>query len=273
MTCETTTTPTEAPTWADTLPHFSVSEKGNRITAPPLNTPGMFGFVAVVTFVLWMPSAIGTAVFFHGVSEHNPPAAWQWVLTILYTFLPTMLIGLTADAARDRFGQRATANRIAAIPPFAGVAVGLLIVALWVGGFRGGVIALASVASSVGAGIATIAAWAGIRYTRKRQAWMAAMRQYGKRSPGALRDVTFLEQWNDSQPLFRVIVEYTTESGARRATANMVTTTKRVPRPGTAVVVMRAPHDPHGEVLIELDFTKQPKFDRNSAKYSQPTGD
>ncbi|MCV7289396.1 hypothetical protein H7J87_29110 [Mycolicibacterium wolinskyi] len=262
----------ESPAWEDTLPHFSVSEKGNRITAPPLDAPGMLGFFAVVTFVLWIPSGAGAALFFYGVREQNPPAVWQWVASVLYTFLPGLLIGLTADQARDRFGQRTTANRIAAIPAFSGVGVGLLIVALWVGGFDGGIIALASVACWAGAAIATTSAWAGIRYTRRRQAWMASMRQYGIRTPGVLRDVTFLERWSDSRPLFTVVVEFAAESGAQRVTANMVTTTRRVPRPGAAVVVTRAPHDPHGEVLIEFDFTKEPEFDRNAAKYTQPSG-
>lgn len=262
----------EGPAWEDTLPHFSVSEKGNRITAPPLDAPGMLGLFAVVTFVLWIPSGAGAALFFYGVREHSPPAVWQWVATVLYTFLPGLLIGLTADEARNRFGQRTTANRIAAIPAFAGVAVGLLIVALWVGGFDGGIIALASVACWIGATVATTTAWAGMRYTGRRQAWMASMRHHGSRTPGVLRDVTFLERWSDSQPLFTVVVEFATETGTRRVTANMVTTTKRVPRPGAAVVVTRAAHDPHGEVLIELDLTKQPEFDRNSAKYSQPSG-
>ncbi|MHC9293620.1 hypothetical protein ACRCUN_14190 [Mycobacterium sp. LTG2003] len=262
----------ETPAWEDTLPHFSVSEKGNRITAPPVDAPGMLGLFAVVTFVLWIPSGAGAALFFYGVSEHNPPAVWQWIATVLYTFLPGLLIGLTADEARDRFGQRTTANRIAAIPAFSGVGVGVLIVALWVGGFSGGIIALTSVACWAGAMIATMSAWAGIRYTRRRHAWMASMRHYGSRQPGVLREVTFLERWSDSRPLFTVVVEFATESGAQRVTANMVTATKRVPRPGAAVIVTRAPHDPHCEVLIELDFAKQPQFDRDSAKYAQPSG-
>lgn len=270
MTGETTTTPPEAHTWEDTMPHFSVSEKGNRITAPPLNAPGMLGFVAVVTFVLWIPSGAGAALFFWGVSEHNPPAVWQWIVTVLYTFLPALLIDLTSDEARDRIGQRATANRVAAIPAFAGGAVGLLIAALWVGGFSGGIIALASVVSSMGAAIATVTAWAGLRYARRRQTWMASMHHNGMRIPGVLREVTFLQKWSGGNPQFRVTVEFVGQPGPVSVTANMVTTKRRVPLRGTAVVVTRALDDRHSEVLIEL--ADNPEFDRAHAKYEQPSG-
>lgn len=264
----------EAPIWEDTLPHFSTSEKGNRITALPLNSPGMLGFITIVTFALWVPASAAGTLFFHNAirPESGAPEAWQGILIVLYSFLPCILIGTTSDEARDRFGQRKTANRVAAIPAFAGVAVGLLIAGLWVGGFRGGIIALASVLCSLGAGGATLAAWAGIRKTRRRQAWISSMRHYGKRSPGVLRGVDFLQKWSRSDPQFTVIVEFTGESGPQRINANMTTTTCRVPQPGSPVVVTLAPDDPHGEVLIELDYTNTPEFDPNHAKYSQPSG-
>jgi hypothetical protein len=45
-----------------------------------------------------------------------------------------------------------------------------------------------------------------------------------------------------------------------------------VPLPGTVVVVYRAPGDPQGEVLIELDRTAHPEFDPEHSKYEQPSG-
>lgn len=271
MTREIARSDNETPTWEDTVPHFSISEKGNRITAPPLDAHGILGFVAVVAFVLWIPAATAGALYFHGLSQHTDPAFWQGVLIVLYTFLPTMLTDLTSDEARDRIGQKATANRVAAIPAFAGVGVGLLLAALRVDGVGGGVLALASVASSVGAALVSLAAWRGIRYTRKRQAWMAWLRHSGTRSPGILREVAFLNRWSSGQPQFRVIVEYASEAGPQWLTANMTTITGRVPQPGAAMLVSRAPHDPAAEPLIELDYADRPRFDPDHAKYEQPS--
>lgn len=265
---------TEPPTWEDTLPHFSTSQKGDRITALPLNAPGMFGFFAVVTFVLWVPTSAAGALFYHHASrpESDGPQAWHAILIVLYSFLPCILTGNTSDEARDRFGQRKTANRVAAIPAFAGLAVGLLIAGLWVGGFTGGIIASASVLCSIGAVGATLAAWSGIHRTRRRQAWITSMRHYGKRSPGVLREIDFQQKWSGSDPQFKVIVEYTGESSPQWSNANMTTTARRVPVPGTVVVVYSAPGDPQGEVLIELDRAANPRFDPEHSKYTQPSG-
>lgn len=271
MTREAASTRAEALTWEDTTPHFSVREKRARITALPLEAPGMLGFMTVLTFVLWVPATASGAIFFSAASQGSV-TWWHGALAVLYSFLPAILTGITSDEARDRFGQRTTGTRVAVIPAFAGCGVGLAGAALWVGGFGGLVLGLAGLACAVGAGLAAVAGWWGIRYVRRRQAWIMSLRQHGTRSSGVLRDVTFLKCWSSGQPQFSVIVEYATESGRHRVTANMSTATKRVPRPGAAAIVTRAPHDEGGEPLIELDYATQPKFDRDSAKYSQPSG-
>ncbi|GFG51933.1 hypothetical protein CQY20_25580 [Mycolicibacterium agri] len=273
MTCELTRVDGTAPTWEDTPPHFSISEKGNRITASPLEAPNMLGFLIGVSFVLWAPAATAGTLYFHSASQ-GADVAWFWVgaLILLYTFVPAVITDLTSDEARDRIGQRATANRIAAIPMIAGLGVGLAIAAVWVDGAVGAMIAAASVASSIAAAAVAVAALWGIRYTRKRHAWMAWLRRHGTRSPGVLREVKFLRRWGAGQPQFRVVVEYATAAGPRWVTANMTTTTRRVPKPGAAVVVTSQPHDSTAEPLIEFDYTREPEFDRDFTKYEQPSG-
>lgn len=253
-------------TWEDTLPHFSVSEQGSRITAPPLAAPGMFGFVAVLTFLLWIPVSVTGTLLFHGFSEHAEPAVWRATLLTVYLFVPVIMLEITSDEARNRIGQPATAHRVAAIPALGGVGTGLLIAAWW----TGMALVPAGVACWAGAGLAALAAWRGVRYTRRRQAWMAALRAGGTRRPGVLRDVTFRRRWAGSRPQFTVEVEYSAASGPQRVTANMTTIASRVPRPGTAVVVICSPHDPAAEVLVELDDA-DPDFDLDHAAYERPS--
>lgn len=270
MTCDASSSSTQAPSWEDTTPHFSVSEKGDRITAPPVDTPGMLGFTAVVTFVLWIPASAAGALFFPGASQGNG-ARWVFALVVLYAFLPAVLTDLTVDEARDRFEQRTTAKRIAAIPTLAGITAGLLIAAFWTDGSHQRWLAAVSIGCMVGTQIAILTAWSGTRYTGRRLAWMVSMRCHGRRTPGHLREVTFLRKWANSDPQFRVIVEFAGDSGPQWVEANMTTTTHRVPLPGTAVVVTRLPHKPATEPLIELDFAAGPEFDPHHAEYTQPS--
>lgn len=259
----------QAPTWDETVPHFSTTEKGDRITTAPLEGPGMLGFIAMATLVLWAPASAGVALFFNGASDGDV-VGWHYMMVLLYAFLPCILTGITADEARDRFGQKSTGIKVALIPAFAGTATGLLAAAIWVGGAAGAYIAVGSVVCSLGAVVATILAGIGIRYTRKRQARMTSLRRNGHRSPGVLREVRFLKKWSGGNPRFKVIAEFTGESGLQLVHANMITTTRRVPRTGAAVVVSWFPADP--DVHIELDYTKDPRFDPKSALYTQPSG-
>lgn len=258
------------PTWEDTLPHFSVTEKGDRITAAPLDAEGVFGLVATLTFVAWVPVSVGSALFFDGASRGDV-TSWHYVVVIFYSFLPMLLTDLTVDEGRDRFGRRSTARSVAAIPMFTGLAVGFLIAWVWTGGSRGGWVGAVTALCAAAAVAATVAAWWRIGYTRRRQVWMASLRRDGQRVPGLLREVTFLRQWADSNPLFRVVVEYTGSTGPQVVTANMVTTTRRVPRPGVPVLVTYSSQDPAAEPLIELDHTADLQFDPDHAEYTQPS--
>ncbi|MEB3034071.1 hypothetical protein [[Mycobacterium] nativiensis] len=261
-----------APTWEDTLPHFAVQESGNRITAPPLENSGALGFLAVAGWVLWTTAGTAAALCFNALGGPDGPAWWVGLLVIMYLFLPLILSDVTAAEARDQFGQLTTAYRLAAVPALAGIATGLVVAALRAGGFRGAVMATAGGVCLIGAGVAALAAWSGIRYTRKRQAWIAWMRQHGKPSPGSLRQITFRKKWSDGNPQFRVLVEFAGPSGPQQVTANMVTTSRRVPLTGTPVVVTQAPQDPAAEPLIDLDQAAAARFDPNFARYEQPTG-
>lgn len=262
---------TEVADWEDTLPHFSVNEKGKRITARPLDAPGMLGLVATVTFLLWIPLSAAVAAVGRGWVGHDKPAAWQVIGFVLYAFVAVIFAGLAADEARDRIGQQATADRIAAIPSIAGAGSGLLIAAWRVDDVSGRLFALGGLACWAGAALVGLAAWRGLRHIRRRHAWRAALQASGTRSPGVLREVTFSKRWAHGQPQFRVAVEYTSESGPQRVIAHMSTIASRVPLPGAAMTVIRSPHDPGAEALIELDDA-DPDFDPDHAKYEEPTG-
>lgn len=262
----------DLPCWEDTMPHFSTREKGDRITAMPLNAPGMLTFFAVATFILWVPAGVGGALYCHTLSHGGKEPWLLGVGSIFYMFLPSIVTSITTDEARNFFGQRTTAKRISAIPAFTGAGVGILGAAIWVGGSSRAWLALASAGCGVVAAVATLAAWRGIRYTRDRQTWMAWLRHHGERTHGVLREISFLEKWSDTHPLFTVVVEFSTESGPRRVEANMITAKRRVPRKGTAVVVTLSPNDSRAEVHIELDYAQRPEFDPAAWKYSQPSG-
>lgn len=260
------------PIWEDTLPHFSVTEKGDRITAMPLDGPAFPGFMSVVTCVSWAPFSAGVALFVHNVTSGDRTPNWWIGLIVLYSFLLARLTDITVDEARDRFGRRSTAKLIAAIPMFAGLAVGLLLAWLWADDLRHGWITASAVGCLIGAALALLASWWSLRHTRKRQEWITLLRHTGTRTSGRLREVTFLRQWADSKPLFRVVVTYHGASGPQAVTANMITTRFRVPRPDAPVVVTYSPHDPTAEPLIELDHTRDPAFDPDHEKYSKPSG-
>ncbi|CRZ14826.1 hypothetical protein [Mycolicibacterium neworleansense] len=258
--------------WAGTLPQFSTVEKHGRITVPIIRISETLRFFAGVTFVLWALVAVGAAFWCHSMQTLNP-SPWLGFATVLGSFLPAILATIVADRARDTFGQRWTANWIALIPALSGVAVGLLGAALWFRDFTGGVIALASAVCSAGTAIAVLAAWRGVRYTRRRQAWLAALRNHGVRSQGELRDVKFLKRWTADDPQFTVTVAFEAPTGRRVVTANMVAEHARVPLAGSRVVVFSAAHDPGDDVLIELDPACPPEFDRDpGGRYRKPSG-
>lgn len=262
----------ELPRWEDALPVFSAREKGDRITTLP-SGPSMLTYFAAVSGVLYVPAGVGGVLFYNSLSQRDSQFIW-WLgaLYIFYLFLPLMVSSVVTDEATKVVGQRWTAKRIATVPAFAGTGLGILGAAIWVGGPTGGWMALVAAACGVLAVIVTLIAWRGIQYTRKRQAWIGWMQQYGTRTPGFLREINFLRKWIDGNPVFTVVVEYATEHGAQHVTASMVTTTRRVPSPGTAMVVTRTPGTTGDDVLVDLDHTQQPRFDTDSAKYSEPTG-
>lgn len=257
--------------WESSLPHFSTVEKHSGITVPTSQPSERLRFFAVLTFILWVPVAVGAAFWFHSMQSHHP-STWLGVASIVGSFLPAILAGIVADEARDTFGQRRTGNWIAWIPALSGAAVGLLGAAVWFRDFTGGVLAMVSVVCSAGAAIATLAAWRGIRYTRRRRDWLTALRRHGVRSQGELRTVKFLKRWTADDPQFTVTVAFDGPNGRRVVTANMVADPTRVPLAGSRVVVFSAPDDT-GDVLIELDPAAPPTFDRDpSGRYRKPSG-
>ncbi|AJR30074.1 hypothetical protein [Mycolicibacterium fortuitum] len=263
---------TQSATWQNTLPHFSTVEKHGHITMPVPQPSETLRFFAVVTFILWIPVAVGAAFWIHSMQTQDP-SIWIGIAAIVGSFLPAILSGIVADEARDTFGQRSTGNRVALIPALAGVAVGLLGSAVWISGGIGGVLALVSMACSAGAALATVAAWQGIRYTRRRRDWLVNLRRHGVRSPGELRNVEFKQRWTADDPQFTVTVAFESPTGRRVVTANMVAHHARVPLAGSRVVVFSAPHDMSDDVLIELDPDDPPKFDRDpSGRYRKPSG-
>lgn len=258
--------------WESTLPHFSTVETHGEITVPITHPSETLRFFAGLTFVLWALVAVGAAFWCHRMQTHDP-SPWLGFATILGSFLPAILSTIVADEARDTFGQRRTGNWIALIPTLSGIAVGLLGAAVWFRDFSGGVIALASAACSAGAAIATLTAWRGVRYLRRRQHWLAALRGHGVRSTGELRNVKFLNRWTADDPQFTVKVAFDAPTGRRVVTANMVADHARVPLAGSRVVVFSAPHDAGNDVLIELDPANPPKFDRDpGGQYRKPSG-
>ncbi|OMB98500.1 hypothetical protein A5733_07795 [Mycobacterium sp. NS-7484] len=262
----------QADTWDGTLPHFSTVEKHGQITVPVTRPSETLRFFAVLTFILWIPIAVGAALWIRGMQTHNP-STWLGIAAIVGSFLPVIMAGIVADEARDTFGQRSTGNRVAVIPSLTGIAVGLLGAALWFRDFSAGVMALVSVVFALGAAIVTVTAWQGIRYTRRRQRWLVSLRRHGVRSPGELRNVTFLKRWTADDPQFTVTIAFEAPTGRRVVTASMVAHHSRVPLAGSAVVVFSAPHDAGDDVLIELDPAKPPKYDRDpTGSYRKPTG-
>lgn len=258
--------------WEGTLPHFSTVEKHGAITVPITRPSETLRFFAVLTFVLWTFVAVGAAFWGHSMQTDNP-SPWLGFATVVGSFLPAILASIVADEARDTFGQRRIGNWIALIPTLSGVAVGLLGAAVWFGDFSGGVIALASVACSAGAAIATLTAWRGMRYIRRRQDWLARLRRHGVRSAGELRNVKFLKRWTADDPQFTVTVAFESPTGRRVVTANMVADHARVPLAGSHVLVFSAPHDTGNDVLIELDPANPPAFDRDpGGRYRKPSG-
>ncbi|MBN3507838.1 hypothetical protein JYB55_03165 [Mycolicibacterium septicum] len=258
--------------WDSTLPHFSTVETHGAITVPVSRPSETLRFFAGVTFVLWALVAVGAAFWCHSMRTQDP-SLWLGFATILGSFLPAILSTIVADEARDTFGQRRTGNWIALMPTLSGVAVGLLGAALWFRDVTGGVLALVSVVCSAGAVIATVTAWRGVRYLRRRQDWLAALRDHGVRSTGELRNVKFLKRWTADDPQFTVTVAFDGPTGRRVVTANMVADHARVPLAGSRVVVFSAPHDTGNDVLIELDPANLPKFDRDpSGRYRKPSG-
>lgn len=257
--------------WENTLPHFSTVEKHGAITVPSSPASETLRFFAVLTFVLWALVAVGAAFWLRSMQTHNP-SPWLGFASVVGAFLPAILAGIVADEARDTFGQRSTGNWIAWIPALSGVAVGLLGAAVWFRDFTGGVLAVLSVACSAGATVSALAAWRGIRHTRRRRDRLAALRRHGVRSQGELRNVTFLKRWTADDPQFTVTVAFDAPAGRRVVTANMVAHHNRVPLAGSRVVVFSPPHDTD-DVLIELDPANPPKFDRDpSGRYRKPSG-
>ena len=265
---------TEPPSfsWEDTLPQFSTVEKPGRITVADPQPSENLRFFITVTFIPWVLVSAGAAFWVHGLASGDQ-STWLGIIVFVGAFLPLLLTAIVADEARDTFGQRRTGIWFALTPTLAAVVVGLLGSALWFDAAFRTVVVLIAVLCAVAAAIAALMARWGIRYTRRRQAWMASLRRHGVRSSGVLRQVQFRTRWTDGNPEFTVTVDFDGRHGRRTVTANMLARPEQVPLAGSALIVFSMPHDVGSDVLIELDPEHPPKFDRDPDRRSRkPTG-
>lgn len=261
--------------WWEYRPVFSVSDKGSRITglapgrpawrrAPRLLVPVLLCFTA------WAAEALlGSSLLCSGTSgECLVDVGQGWlvggVLVVGYLAL-LATVGL-AERARERFGQRRAASLFYLTPLLAGIAVGSgtwVAAALgseWRVGVRralGGV--LGTEAVLVSAVVAVLAAaWglivvaqlpAALRHARRRQETIERLRRDAHRYPGSVR-LGVVRFWLHNDPELDVTVTYDSPAGRHQIAARMRSSTERVPKNGSRVVVLT---DLQGAVHIELD--------------------
>lgn len=261
--------------WWDHRPVFSAVDKGARITGLAPGRPAWHHAprllpAALLSFVAWAAVALlGSSVLCGGTSGECLTGVGQgWLIggfVVLGYLALLATIGL-AERARERFGQRRAASLFYLTPLLAGVTVGSgagVASALGSGWLEGARRALDGVPGTeavlVSAVVAVVAAvWglsvaarlpAALRHARKRQETIERLRRDGHRYAGTVRlgDVRF---WLHNDPELDVTVTYGSPAGRHEVAARMRSSTERVPKDGSRVVVLT---DLRGAVHIELD--------------------
>lgn len=261
--------------WWDHRPAFSVSDKGSRITGlapgrPAWQRAPRLLWAALLCFVAWAAVALlGSSVFCGGTSRECLADVGQgWLIGgfIVLGYLALLATVGLAERARERFGQRRAASLFYLTPLLAGVTVGSgagAAVALGSGWREGAQRALAGVPSTeavlVSAVVAVLAAvWglvvaaqlpAALRHARKRQETIERLRRDGRRYAGTVR-LGEVRVWLHNDPELDVTVTYDSPAGRHEVAARMRSSTERVPKDGSRVVVLT---DLQGAFHIELD--------------------
>ncbi|MEV0648235.1 hypothetical protein AB0I28_23515 [Phytomonospora sp. NPDC050363] len=261
---------------SENLPVFSVAEEGDAMvvetpTPPPERLPRGTVRASVIAATVWCL----LAAFWPYVALGDRPFSGWYVAVIIALFMAAgVLTAGIAAGVEKRYGQDEAALRVAGVSAYLGIGAG-------------GVAATAALAAHFGPGLgagvfsvlpgvvgalclirapfAAAGARGALRYARSRQAAIAHLRRYGRRSPGRLTSVRFRNRWQQGRPEF--VVDVACPLGVLRA--HMITWSDRVPLAGSPVVVVHAPGDP-SSVLIDLGAGA--RFEADAAKYREPAG-
>lgn len=269
--------------WWDHRPAFSVLDKGSRITglapgrpawhrAPRLLVP------ALLCFTTWAAVALlGSSALCGGTSgECLADVGQGWLIggVLVLGYLALLAAVDLAERARERFGQRRAAALFYLTPLLAGITVGsgagaaAALGPSWPEGVRRALDGVPGTeAVLVSAVVAALAAvWglsvvaqlpAALRHARKRQETIERLRRDGHRYAGTVRlgEVKF---WLHNDPELDVTVTYDSPAGRHEVAARMRSSTERVPKDGSRVVVLT---DLRGAVHVELDPDAEPEFE------------
>jgi hypothetical protein len=261
--------------WWDHRPAFSVSDKGSRITglAPGRpawhRAPHLLG-AALLCFAAWAAVALlGSSVLCGGMSgECLTDVGQGWLIGggVVLGYLALLTTVGLAERARERFGQRRAASLFYLTPLLAGITVGsgagvaLALGSGWREGTRRALDGVPGTEAVLVSAVVTVlaAVWglvvaaqlpAALRHARQRQETIERLRRDGHRYAGTVRlgEVSF---WLHNDPELDVTITYDSPAGRHEVAARMRSSTERVPKDGSKVVVLT---DLRGAVHIELD--------------------
>jgi hypothetical protein len=261
--------------WWEYRPAFSVSDRGSRITGLAPGRPAWLGAPWLLVPVLlsvttWAAAALLASSLLCGATAAECPAdvGQGWLIggVLLVGYLALVVTVGLGERGRERFGQRRAASLFYLAPLLAGIAVGsgagaaLALGSGWPEGVQqvlDGVPGTEAVSISAAVAVLT-AGWglvvvaqlpAALRHARKRQETIERLRRDGHRYAGSLR-LGAVRFWLHNDPELDVTVMYDSPAGRHEIAARMRSSTERVPKNGSRVVVLT---DLQGAVHIELD--------------------
>jgi hypothetical protein len=291
----TAATPTGAEPVVVTMPLFSTTDRGARMTQLAAGQPvgrlsGKLVLRVLLCGAMW---AIASSVPYAALLGLAPtPSIGQalgspWAVVaalVLGYFAIVQSIGIHAHA-KAAFGQARVAGLLAGLTVIGGHAAGA---AWWLSAsftaeptppFDLRHIATSpEIPRELGAVIGGVfAVWAtvilcrlpgALRHARSRQQTLERLRRSGTRYEGVLAQVTFSNLWVHDEPFFTIRVSYDAEGQTRVVPARMRTSADRVPVVGTRMVVLS---DGQGSTAVELDNSAETVFEAE-ARYRAPEG-
>ncbi|MEP6479700.1 MAG: hypothetical protein ABJB03_09935 [Rhodoglobus sp.] len=287
------TTNREVDERVESLPQFSTTDRGSRMTSLRPGQPlGRLAPLVPRLLVAWALWALTSSVPFDALTGLAPSREVVMFLTNPITVAAAIVVALFGalnqtfqlhSRAREAFGQARVAALLTTVAVTGGFATSAGILVAWTrASDPAHILNIEAIATSpevplelgalIGAAfacwcvIALLSLWGAVAHARRRQHSIEDLRSNGTAFDGILSAVAFSHHWVHDEPMFRTETTYVADGVSRVIAARMRTSADRVPLVGSPMIVRT---DGRGAIHVEPDATAEPSFEPED-KYRAP---